>query len=62
MLERKKSDIKDSDLLESRFVFYYENKNRVRVKVKDCLDTKKLGYVYQNVDVLWLEAKPTLLL
>ncbi|KAK7331904.1 hypothetical protein VNO80_28647 [Phaseolus coccineus] len=54
----KRSDIKDSDWLESGFVFYDENKKLVRVKVKDCLDTRKLGYVYQEVDVPWLEAKP----
>ncbi|KAL2969230.1 hypothetical protein AAZX31_15G068700 [Glycine max] len=55
----KRSDIKDPDWLESGFLFYDENKNLVRVKVKDCLDTRKLGYVYQDVDVPWLEAKPT---
>ncbi|XP_027338127.1 polyphenol oxidase, chloroplastic-like [Abrus precatorius] len=55
----KRNDISDSDWLESGFVFYDENKNLVRVKVKDCLDTKKLGYVYQDVDVPWLQTKPT---
>ncbi|KAK7280987.1 hypothetical protein RIF29_08599 [Crotalaria pallida] len=55
----KRKDITDSDWLESGFLFYDENKNLVRVKVKDCLDTTKLGYVYQDVDVQWLNAKPT---
>ncbi|CAJ1961614.1 unnamed protein product [Sphenostylis stenocarpa] len=55
----KRSDIKDPDWLESGFLFYDENKNLVRVKVKDCLDTRRLGYVYQDVDVPWLKAKPT---
>ncbi|KAK7246552.1 hypothetical protein RIF29_41421 [Crotalaria pallida] len=55
----KRKDITDSDFLESSFLFYDENKNLVRVKLKDCLDTKKLGYVYQDVDVPWLDAKPT---
>ncbi|KAK7246550.1 hypothetical protein RIF29_41419 [Crotalaria pallida] len=55
----KRKDITDSDWLESGFLFYDENKNLVRVKVKDCLDTTKLGYVYQDVDVPWLDAKPT---
>ncbi|TKY71666.1 Polyphenol oxidase [Spatholobus suberectus] len=55
----KRNDINDSDWLESGFLFYDENKNLVRVKVKDCLDTRKLGYVYQDVDVPWLESKPT---
>ena len=27
--------------------------------MKDCLHTTKLGYVYQEVDVPWLEDKPT---
>ncbi|KAK7246547.1 hypothetical protein RIF29_41416 [Crotalaria pallida] len=55
----KRKDITDSDWLESGFLFYDENKNLVRVKVKDCLDTTKLGYVYQDVDVPWLYVKPT---
>ncbi|XP_014517171.1 polyphenol oxidase, chloroplastic-like [Vigna radiata var. radiata] len=55
----KRRDITDPDWLESGFLFYDENKNLIRVKVKDCLDTRKLGYVYQDVDVPWLEAKPT---
>ncbi|WVY93553.1 hypothetical protein V8G54_032641 [Vigna mungo] len=53
-------DFTDSDWLESGFLFYDENKNLVRVKVKDCLDTRKLGYVYQDVDIPWLNSKPTL--
>ncbi|KAK7412312.1 hypothetical protein VNO78_03765 [Psophocarpus tetragonolobus] len=53
-----RNDIKDPDWLESGFLFYDENKNLVRVKVKDCLDTRKLGYVYQDVDIQWLNAKP----
>ncbi|GAU47739.1 hypothetical protein TSUD_386980 [Trifolium subterraneum] len=55
----KRKDFNDKDWLESGFLFYDENKNLVRVKVKDCLDTKKLGYVYQDVDIPWLNAKPT---
>lgn len=54
----KRKDFKDKDWLESEFLFYDENKNLVKVKVKDCLDTKKLGYVYQDVDIPWLNAKP----
>ncbi|KAL2341926.1 hypothetical protein Fmac_009866 [Flemingia macrophylla] len=55
----KRKDFTDSDWLESAFLFYDENKNLVRVKVKDCLDTKKLGYVYQDVDIPWLKSKPS---
>nr|KYP62953.1 hypothetical protein KK1_017514 [Cajanus cajan] len=54
----KRRDFTDSDWLESGFLFYDENKNLVRVKVKDCLDTTKLGYVYQEVDIPWLKSKP----
>ncbi|CAL0309367.1 unnamed protein product [Lupinus luteus] len=54
----KRKDITDSDWLESTFIFYDENKNLVRVNVKDSLDTKSLGYIYQDVDIPWLHAKP----
>lgn len=49
----------DIDWLESSFFFYDENADLVRVKVKDCIDTKYLGYVYQDVDIPWLNFKPT---
>ena len=55
----KRKDFTDPDWLESGFLFYDENKNLVRVKVKDCLDLRKLGYGYQDVDIPWLNAKPT---
>ncbi|KAL2341925.1 hypothetical protein Fmac_009865 [Flemingia macrophylla] len=55
----KRRDFTDPDWLESGFLFYDENKNLVRVKVKDCLDTRKLGYVYQDVDIPWFKSKPT---
>ncbi|KAK7302745.1 hypothetical protein RJT34_13641 [Clitoria ternatea] len=54
----KRKDFTDPDWLNSGLLFYDENKNLVRVKVKDSLDTKKLGYVYQNVDIPWLKSKP----
>ncbi|KAH1102148.1 hypothetical protein GYH30_036625 [Glycine max] len=54
----KRRDFTDPDWLESAFFFYDENKNLVRVKVKDSLDTRKLGYVYQDVDIPWLKNKP----
>ena len=31
----------------------------MRVKVKDCLDERKLGYVYQDVDIPWSNSRPT---
>lgn len=54
----KRQDLTDPDWLESGFLFYNENKNLVRVKIKDCVDTKKLGYVYQEVNIPWVKAKP----
>ncbi|RDX72446.1 hypothetical protein CR513_48071, partial [Mucuna pruriens] len=54
----KRRDFTDDDWLESSFLFYDENKNLVRVKVEDSLDTRKLGYDYQHVDLQWLTSKP----
>jgi len=48
----------DDDWLESSFLFYDGNKNLVRVKVvKDCLDSRKLGYDYEYVDTQWLRTR-----
>ncbi|GKB84095.1 polyphenol oxidase I, chloroplastic-like protein [Tanacetum coccineum] len=58
MMGGKHVDINDPDYLNTSFVFYDENKNLVRVYVKDSLLTKKLGYDYQRVDVPWLKSKP----
>ncbi|XWS19563.1 hypothetical protein CRYUN_Cryun31cG0026200 [Craigia yunnanensis] len=55
----KRTDFTDSDWLDSAFLFYDENANLVRVKVRDCLDTRKLGYDYQKVDIPWSSTKPT---
>ncbi|KAJ6950037.1 hypothetical protein NC651_003878 [Populus alba x Populus x berolinensis] len=41
------------------FLFWDENKELVRVKVKDTLDTKKLRYGFQDVPILWLTTRPT---
>ncbi|WCJ26989.1 Polyphenol oxidase chloroplastic [Euphorbia peplus] len=55
----RRTDFTDKDWLDSGFVFYDENANPVRVKVRDCLESKNLGYVYQEVDIPWLQSKPT---
>ncbi|KAJ4703427.1 Polyphenol oxidase [Melia azedarach] len=55
----KRTNPTDPDWLDAGFLLYDENANLVRVKVRDCLDTKKLGYVYQEVDIPWLKTKPT---
>ncbi|KAL7213123.1 hypothetical protein ACSBR2_015769 [Camellia fascicularis] len=52
-------DFSDPDWLDSGFLFYDENAQPVRVKVKDCLDMTKLGYAYQEVDIPWLKSRPT---
>ncbi|XP_014509894.2 polyphenol oxidase, chloroplastic-like, partial [Vigna radiata var. radiata] len=54
----KRRDFTKPDWLEASFLFYDENKNLVRVKVKDSVDSKKMGYVYQDVDIPWLKNKP----
>ncbi|XWS12693.1 hypothetical protein CRYUN_Cryun37aG0112300 [Craigia yunnanensis] len=55
---KKRNDFSDSDWLDASFVFYDENANLVRAKVRDCLDSRALGYDYQRVDIPWLRSKP----
>ncbi|XP_062086808.1 polyphenol oxidase I, chloroplastic-like [Humulus lupulus] len=54
----KRVDITDPDYLNTTFVFYDENAQLVRVRVGDSLDSRKLGYVYEDVDTPWLRSKP----
>ncbi|MBA0694906.1 hypothetical protein Goari_005168 [Gossypium aridum] len=56
---KKRRDFDENVWLNSSFLFYDENANMVRVKVRDCLDSKTLGYDYQSVDIPWLRSKPT---
>ena len=49
----------EPDWLDAEFYFYDENVNLVRVKIRDCIDTKNLGYVFEEVDLPWLNAPPT---
>ena len=55
----KRPDITDPDWLDAVFFFYDENKDLVRVKVNDCLDTTNLRYDYEKVPIPWLESKAT---
>nr|CBZ41490.1 polyphenol oxidase precursor [Taraxacum officinale] len=55
----RRKDFTDKDWLDSSFSFYDENADLVRVKVRDCLDSKNLGYVYQDVKIPWLKTKPS---
>ncbi|XP_049378452.1 polyphenol oxidase E, chloroplastic-like [Solanum stenotomum] len=55
----KRRDIIDTDWLNSEFFFYDENKNPYRVRVGDCLDTKKMGYDYAPAAIPWINCRPT---
>nr|XP_043626900.1 polyphenol oxidase, chloroplastic-like [Erigeron canadensis] len=57
-LEGRHQDFTDTDWLDSSFLFYNENAEMVRVKVRDCVDSKNIGYVYQDVETPWLNSKP----
>lgn len=55
----KHKDFEDKDWLNASFLFYDENADLVRVKVKDCLDNQSLRYTYQDVPIPWLKARST---
>eukprot|EP00249_Psilotum_nudum_P015873 c25564_g1_i1 orf=490-2328(+) len=55
----RRQNLTDPDWLNATFLFYDENANLVRVKVSDALDTTKLAYKFQKVDMPWLKAKPS---
>ena len=56
----RRKDHTDPDFLDAEFIFYDENARMVRVKVKDALDTTRLGVSYEKVkeDKLWLNYEP----
>nr|AFJ79640.1 chloroplast polyphenol oxidase [Solanum melongena] len=54
----KRRDISHKDWLNSEFFFYDENGDPFRVKVRDCLDTKKMGYDYAPMPRPWRNFKP----
>ncbi|CAI9109153.1 OLC1v1008918C1 [Oldenlandia corymbosa var. corymbosa] len=54
----KRRDIADPDWLNASFLFYDENAQMVRVRVRDCLDTTKLGYKYQDTEIPWVNYRP----
>ncbi|XP_074272583.1 aureusidin synthase-like [Silene latifolia] len=55
----RRQDFTDPDWLDVAFYFYDENAQPVRIRVRDVLDSKKLGYVYQDVELPWLNSRPT---
>ncbi|XP_009588337.1 polyphenol oxidase E, chloroplastic-like [Nicotiana tomentosiformis] len=54
----KRRDLTDNDWLNSEFFFYDENRDPWRVKVRDCLDSKKMGYDYEPTSTPWRNFKP----
>nr|QCQ28827.1 polyphenol oxidase [Clematis terniflora] len=55
----KRKDYTDPDWLDTAFLFYDENKQLVRVRVRDSLDPIKLRYRFQDVEIPWLRTRPT---
>ncbi|PKA50209.1 Polyphenol oxidase, chloroplastic [Apostasia shenzhenica] len=48
----------DPDFLNASFVFWDENMQRVRIRVRDCIDARmQLNYYYEDVPNLWLNMK-----
>ncbi|PIA60619.1 hypothetical protein AQUCO_00300253v1 [Aquilegia coerulea] len=43
--------------LEASFIFYDENRNVVKCKVRDCLDPTQLRYMYQTDEKAWLNIR-----
>lgn len=54
-----RKDFTDSDWLNASFLFYDENAQLVKVKVKDTLDSSKLRFTYEDVEIPWLKSRPT---
>ncbi|XP_059292222.1 polyphenol oxidase, chloroplastic-like [Lycium ferocissimum] len=55
----RRQDFTDPDFLNASFIFYDENAQMVRIRVRDCLDARGLGYVYQDVTNPWQNSRPT---
>ncbi|KAI0486563.1 hypothetical protein KFK09_026157 [Dendrobium nobile] len=56
---KKREIFTDNDFLDASFVFWDENKQVVRIRVRDLIDTRKLGYVYEEVPLRWMNIKTT---
>ncbi|WMV43054.1 hypothetical protein MTR67_036439 [Solanum verrucosum] len=54
----KRKDLTQPEWLNSEFFFYDENKNPYLVKIRDCLDMKKMGYDYAPSPTPWRNFKP----
>ncbi|KAL6011345.1 hypothetical protein ACLOJK_001791 [Asimina triloba] len=51
-------DIASPAWLETHFYFHDENERLVRIKIRDVLNSGKLGYRYEDTDLPWLRARP----
>ncbi|KMZ60042.1 Catechol oxidase [Zostera marina] len=58
-LSQRNHDPRSPDFREASFLFYDENAQLVRVKVKDGLDESLLGYRFESVPIAWMDKKPT---
>ncbi|KAI3978831.1 hypothetical protein MKX01_016006 [Papaver californicum] len=57
-LRGNKPAIEDPEWLDSTFYFHNEKSQLVRIKIRDVLDSAKLRYAYENVENVWLNARP----
>ncbi|OIT36750.1 polyphenol oxidase b, chloroplastic [Nicotiana attenuata] len=58
----KRKDINTPDSLNTEFFFYDEKKNPYLVKVRDCLDNKKMGYDFQAMPIDYNHYQKSLLI
>ncbi|KAG6395814.1 hypothetical protein SASPL_141943 [Salvia splendens] len=54
----KPKEFSDPDWLDTSFLFYDENAQLVRVKVRDTVENLKMGYTFQKVEIPWLNKRP----
>ncbi|CAN1121263.1 Polyphenol oxidase latent form, chloroplastic [Linum perenne] len=52
-------DFDDYDYLNTSFLFYDENKDLIKIKVKDVLDNKPMRFDYEERPLPWRNARPT---
>jgi polyphenol oxidase len=56
-LDPKHKEPESSDWLNASYVFYDENKELVRVYHKDCVDTIKMGYEFEESPIPWNDTR-----
>ncbi|KAI3925781.1 hypothetical protein MKX01_003340 [Papaver californicum] len=57
-LRGNKPAIEDPEWLDTTFYFHNEKSQLVRIKIRDVLENSKLRYAYENVENVWLNARP----